>query len=592
MCAINGFNWRDEVLCRRMNAVTAHRGPDGTAIYASDGVTLGHNRLAIIDLDSRSSQPMKSSDGNLVITYNGELYNYLNLKKELGNYQYRTESDTEVILVAYQKWGRDCVKKFDGIFAFAIWDMNRKEIFLARDQMGVKPLYYYYQNGKFIFSSEIKAILKHDITRRLNLGAFNHYMRLLYAPAPDTMFEGIKKLLPGHYLVFTKDKYPDPRLSDGQASVYWEASSEKTKLNYAEAKVELRERVLASVRQQLVSDRPLGVYLSGGIDSSIITASVKKVRNSIDTFSVGFALSEGEQESKFNADFDLARETAKYFGTTHHEIMLEASNVWDLLIESIWHLDEPVSNATAVPMLALSRFAGGDVRVVLSGDGGDELFGGYPRYQRSRILDYLHLPVSVNKRFERFMFQKDDVLSKIISSRYWNSGLMSNKLQQGPSGVNKTEQLMRLDRQSWLVDEALLRADKLAMANAVEARVPLLSTELINLANSLPISWKVSPFNTKIILKEAFVNDLPTNVLGAPKRGFFSPGAKWLRRPDILTHVRDVLKSDYHAGSTDLFDWSAVNNMLERHVAGEYHYNPLWAIITFQIWAKRFDIKI
>lgn len=587
MCAINGINWKDEELVRKMNAATIHRGPDGSNTFSSEGVTLGQNRLAIIDLDSRSNQPMKSADGNLVITYNGELYNFKELKKELSDYPYRTESDTEVILAAYKKWGRDCVKKFDGIFAFAIWDSLKQELFLARDQMGVKPLYYYHKDGIFIFSSEIKGILAHNIPRKLNLPAFNHYMRLLYVPAPMTMFEGINKLPPAHTLTINKSGHTD-------ISVYWEADKKRTNLSYEEARDEVKKSVLKSVSDQLVSDRPLGVYLSGGIDSSVIVAAMKKVRANIDTFSIGFKLGKEEQDEKFNADFNLARETAKHFGTNHHEILIDPSNIWETFEKAIWHMDEPVSNATIIPMYALSQSASKDVRVVLAGDGGDELFGGYPRYKKSRILDYLHLPISAHKRFERFMFQKNDVLIPLINPKYFEENSTRDFFKKNfpESSGNKTQQIMDLDRQSWLVDEALLRGDKMAMSNAVEARVPLLSTSIINLANNLPIGWKVAPFDTKKILKNAFRDELPANVLSAPKRGFFSPGAKWLRRADFLTKVRECLKPDYHRGTSELFNWAEVNNILDRHVAGEYYYNPIWAILTFQIWTKMFKIEL
>jgi len=576
-----------------MNKVTAHRGPDGTGVFCEDGVTLGHNRLSIIDLSENAAQPMMSADGNLIITYNGELYNFKDIKKELSDYQFKTESDTEVILASYRRWGSNCVTKFDGIFAFAIWDKSKWELFLARDQSGVKPLYYYFQApstgsgqvGKFIFSSEIKAILEHNLSRKLDRTSFGHYMRLLYTPAPFTIFSGINKLKPAHFAL----------LKSGNLEIvqYWQPKIEKTKLSYSDARAQARECVLGSVHRQLVSDRPLGVYLSGGIDSSVITAAMKAVRNDIDTFSVGFDLTESEQSEKFNADFLQARATAKYFGTKHHEIMMKSESLPELLEQTIWHLDEPVSNATIMPMLELSKFAKEYVTVVLSGDGGDELFGGYPRYQKSRLLDYSPVTIPLDRRIERFMFQKDNVLSRILNPEYFELNKTREFFKENfPALGNLTQAFMNTDRQSWLVDEALLRSDKMSMANAVEARVPLLSPQLIELANSLPISWKVSLFDTKKILKDAFARDLPESVLRGKKRGFFSPASKWLRRPDFLSYVREVLSPNYYPTTSPLFNWPGIISMLGEHLSGGYYLNPLWSVLTFQIWAKRFKINL
>jgi len=269
MCAINGFNFKDEKLILKMNLVTRHRGPDGTGIFLDEKISLGHNRLSIIDLSEAASQPMFSPDGNLAIIFNGEIYNFSEIKKELKDfYQFKTHSDTEVILAAYKKWGAEAVKKFNGIFTFAIWDKTKEELFLARDHVGLKPLYYFLDAGKFIFSSEIKAILEHDVPRKLNREAFNIYLRTLYAPAPLTMFEGIHKFPQAHYGVF----------KNGELKLvkYWEVLEikyfDKPLKDLAE---DLREEVLKSVERQLISDRPIGLYLSGGIDSSAVLDAMR-----------------------------------------------------------------------------------------------------------------------------------------------------------------------------------------------------------------------------------------------------------------------------------------------------------------------------
>ena len=608
MCAINGFNFNSRELILKMNKITSHRGPDGTGIFCADGISLGHNRLSIIDLDTRSAQPMKGSDDNSVIVFNGEIYNYQDLKTELKEYTFKTASDTEVILAAYKRWGSSCVKKFNGIFAFAIWDAEKQEIFLARDHVGIKPLYYFNKDKKFIFSSEIKGILEHNIFRVLNREAFNHYFRVLYAPEPLTMFEGIYKLPPASYAIFR----------DGELKItkYWEPETNKyTNKTKKEIAEELREKVLNSVTSQLVSDRPLGIYLSGGIDSSVVLDCVSKIRNKIDTFSVGFELVETEQREKFNKDFELARMTARNYKTNHHEVLLSAEEVPGLLEEAVWQMDEPISNPTALAMLKLAKFAKEKVYVVLGGDGGDELFGGYERYRLSFIADiYQKLPFFLRKRlnflekfnklntppgierFALFMFQKNKVLERVVNKKFLFSEVtrdfFSKKYFSDNPG-NSTERLMKTDRSSWLVDFSLALTDKMSMSAALEARVPLLDRDLVEFSLSIPLSYKVNLFNTKIILKEAFKGIIPNFLFNQPKRGWFSPGAKWLRRPEMQEMVKSVLSPRYHKEIAVLFNWKEIDNIVINHKSGkEYNLNVIWAILTFQIWAKMYDVKI
>ncbi|HYC83416.1 MAG TPA: asparagine synthase (glutamine-hydrolyzing), partial [Candidatus Paceibacterota bacterium] len=283
MCAINGFNFKDPELIKAMNALTGHRGPDATRVYEGRGITLGHNRLSIIDISDQSAQPMKNTKGNLAIVFNGEIYNFQELRKELAGYPFKSSGDTEVILAAYEKWGKECVKKFNGIFAFAIWDEERQELFVARDPMGVKPLYYSWDNGRFVFSSEIKAISEHRDMRRLNRDAFNRYLRVLYVPEPLTMIEGIYKLPAASYGAVTNGKLSIER--------YWQPGPpEYLRLSREELAGMVRKEVTSSVKRQMISDRPLGVYLSGGIDSSVVLHSMSELRKDIDTFSVGFEL--------------------------------------------------------------------------------------------------------------------------------------------------------------------------------------------------------------------------------------------------------------------------------------------------------------
>ncbi|QQG46197.1 MAG: asparagine synthase (glutamine-hydrolyzing) [Candidatus Niyogibacteria bacterium] len=621
MCAINGFNFLDRALIARMNAVNRHRGPDASGIFSEDGISLGHNRLSIIDLSEKAGQPMKSFDEAEVMVFNGEIYNFKELKSELGgSYPFKSESDTEVILAAFRKWGPDCVKKFNGIFVFAIWDRAKREIFLARDHLGVKPLYYYIKDGKFIFSSEIKSILEHAISRRLNLEAFNHYLRVLYVPEPLTMFEDIYK-----FPQASRGFYKNGEL---KIEKYWEIEPDNY-LRASKARIgeELRNKIQQAVKSQLISDRPLGLYLSGGLDSSILLYNMAQERGKIDTFSVGFSLKEEEQKEKFNADFNLAKKTASFFGTNHNEVIIGPGEVWDFLERSVWQMDEPISNPTASAMLKLSGFAKNKVDVVLAGDGGDELFGGYERYRLSRIATlfqkipgFLRAPFNLNRKFKKlntpagverfalFMFQKNDILKKVVSSDYFNRDVSKSFFERRYFGQpsetsdsdfktvfsgNFEETLMNVDRRTWLTDFALMLTDKMSMANGLETRVPFLDKNIVEFAARIPLQYKIDLFNTKKILKNAYRGRIPDYLLNQPKRGWFSPGAKWLRADEFRNRAEEALSPGYYPATKALFDWRDIKQILENHISGkEYNLNILWAILTFQLWAKRFNIHI
>jgi len=600
MCAINGFSWSDEALVRLMNAVTAHRGPDGTGIFVASGISLGHNRLSIIDLSAAGAQPMKSTDGRFVLVFNGEIYNYRELRRELEpHYFFKSASDTEVILAAYNVWREKAFARLNGIFALALWDTKEQTLRLVRDPMGVKPLYYYQKGSRLIFSSEIKAILEHtDVPKRIDPLALDLYLRVNYTPGPLTLFAGIKKLLPGEMLTYCGGTVEIKKYS-------WKERAVLSRAPHAELAAELRERVRASVAAQLVSDRPVGLYLSGGIDSSVVLEGMARASGKVETFSVGFALKEGEQAEKFNADFVLARRTAKHFGATHHEVMVAPNEILPLLEEAVYHLDEPISNATIIPMLKLAQFAKKRVAVVLGGDGGDELFGGYERYRLSLLSSlYQRLPLphfgKLNTapgvaRYAQFHFLKEDVLQPLVAApRHWRGAAQDFFAERFLKDAREPflPQFMKADRESWLVDESLLRSDKLAMAAGLEARVPLLDLPLVSFADTIPLRDKVSLLNTKIILKEAFRGFIPDELLRQKKRGWFSPGAKWLRYPHIAKAAREILSPDYANATRDLFNWDVVRARLEGHLRGEYHLTELWAILTLQLWARRFKVSL
>lgn len=607
MCGINGFTFQDENLIGLMNEATKHRGPDATGVWSEADVTFGHNRLSIIDTSNASSQPMKSADGRYLLIYVGELYNFQELKKEMLDVTFRTTGDTEVVLESYIKWGKGCVQKFNGMFAFAIWDTKEKTLFLARDHAGIKPLYYSLHNNKLIFSSEIKGILEwKDIPRRLLKESFSHYMRLLYVPEPHTMFADIFKLPQGSFGLFKNGKFIIEK--------YYNDEVPKTKDSTKDIVKNIKEKIGSAIERQLVSDRPIGVYLSGGIDSSVILDRMSKKHSKIKTYSVGFALGEGEEATKYNKDIDLARETAKRYGTDHHEVFISSKDVMESLEKVIYHMDEPISNPTACALFALSKATKPSATVVLCGDGGDELFGGYERYRLSYIVSFYHLlPKFITHflgsksgtfqklskrlwidRFSQFMFQKDDALfNKILTKNSFDPTITTQFMSKYMNGSNFEEVMMNTDRKTWLVDFSLMLSDTMAMAHSVEARVPFLDREVIAYAQSIPLHKKLSFFTNKKLLKKAFRNELPDYLFKQPKRGFFTPAAKWLRHKDFLEMTRKILSPDYAPGTSELFDFKEIEIMLDNHVNKKgYNLSVIWALITFQIWSKLYNVKL
>lgn len=609
MCGINGCTENNADLVARMNAVTRHRGPDGTGVWAGEGITLGNNRLAIIDLSESAAQPMRSADGRFVIAFNGEIYNFKELRSQLTGYSFASDSDTEVLLAGFAAWGIDMFARLNGIFAIALWDIQRAELFLARDRVGIKPLYIYQHEGYLAFSSEIKGLLEDKrISRRLDKGSLVRYLRLGYVPGANTLFKGITRVPAGHYV----------RVYEGKQETisFWKPSDTVKDLRGKDMQTAIRDTIDAAVERQLVSDRPLGVFLSGGIDSSVVLDSMSRVRSNIDTFSIGFDMPAGsENESeKSNADFLLARETARHYGTRHHELLLGVDDLQSVFQDVVWHLDEPIASSTSFAQLTLSRFAKDSVSVVLCGDGGDELFGGYPRYLLSRRMDMYQRFVpgtlrgalevfsplrklNVNsgpERYALFHFIKDDVL-KSLAPQFATKDLEETAGEEMASFGNLSigDAFMRLDREWWLRDEALLRTDKMTMAASVEGRVPLLDNEVIALADRIPFSEKVSLRDTKIGLKSAFRGRLPEFLLEQPKRGWFPPGAKWLRVPAFAAFAREVLSPSFTEATRELFDWREVERMLDDHIEKRrYNLHMLLSLLFLQEWARRYKVLL
>lgn len=608
MCGISGFNWQDRELIETMSMQMAHRGPDAVGYFCEEGISLGHNRLAIIDLSPEANQPMVDSAERFVIVFNGEIFNFQDLKQELGAHVFKTKSDTEVILAGYQKWGKDVVNKLNGQFALAIWDKQTKELFLARDEMGVKPLYYYFDGRRCIFASEIKAILAHEVPRKLNIEAFNHYLRVNYVPAPMTMISGISKLLPGHTATLKEGKFSVQKYRNFIRTI--------APVSFAHASEVLRVKTLRAVERQLVADVPVGVYLSGGIDSSVMLFAMKQFQKQIKTFSVGFELPSPIDTKKFNHDFELAKKTAEFFSVEHHPLIMTGDDVVNLFHEATVQNDSPVSNPTSIAMMYLAKEARKEVTVALTGNGGDELFGGYERYRLTLLsLWYQKIPspfraiLNLYPRlkkldaglgidlYARFMFEKDAKISRVVAKSFFlddiNTKAWFDEMYFSHAQGDEVLQFMDADRSSWLADQALELGDRMSMRSSLEERVPFLDKDLIQFAETLPRNFLVTLSQTKKLLKHAFRNDLPSFLFNQPKRGWMAPGAKWLRHPKVKSLAKEILSQEYYADTKDLFDFVSLQKMLDDHIEGrEYNLTLLWSVLTFQAWAKQYSITL
>jgi asparagine synthase (glutamine-hydrolysing) len=611
MCGINGITEKDESVLKKMMQATSHRGPDATDSFFNEGISLGHNRLSVIDLSSAANQPMHSEDGRYSIVFNGEIYNYRELKSEIGlRWDFKTHGDTEVLLAGYALWGMEVLTKVKGIFAFALWDATLESLILVRDHMGVKPLYYTVQKETLFFSSELGGIIEGTNLRTLDHDALSHYITLNYVPSPMTLVAGIQKLEPGTLL----------RFMSGTSRVERYFTPIKPSEKNEHTTKALRAVIGEGVERQLVSDRPLGVFLSGGLDSSIVLHHTAEHITKVKTFSVDFEMAQDMPQSeliKFNSDARLASQTAEKYGTDHTTFTLSLSDVRSELHNALACLDEPIANPTSVSQYLLSKWVREKgVVVALGGDGGDELFGGYTRHRIALASWYLkkfpqlaqntaslfssqiqklrvpfgtdfHMQVlglKPSKYKELFRTDIDITTSHDFFAERYNAPLVSL--------LSPVDAFMRVDRESWLCDESLARTDRTSMAFGVEARVPLLDTDIVAYADSIVGHTKFKPWSNKKILRDAYRGHLPEYLFSEPKRGWLSPGAKWFRDPIIKKYVGEVLSSQYYGGLDAVVNWDEVQKMFAHHTdGGGYHLYPLWNILQLQVWAKKYNIK-
>ena len=613
----------DLELLSRMGDVIVHRGPDDEGHHVKGGVGLGMRRLSIIDVEG-GHQPIANEDKTVWVVCNGEIYNFKELRTELEarGHIFGCRSDTEVIVHLYEEEGTELFKWLRGMFAIAIWDVRRRRLVLARDRLGKKPLYLARQPGRLLFASEIKSLLEDvTISRELNYSALNEYLALGYVPAPLTLFKGIEKVLPAHYLVCERDRVT--------SHCYWDIDPERVEMLPEEEWVQrVREKLLESIRIRLVSDVPLGAFLSGGIDSSAIVAAMARMTDQpVKTYSIGF-----EGEDRFYNELPYAGIVARAFGTDHHEIMVRP-NVAELLPKLIWYMDEPIADSALITTFLVSRLAAQSVKVILSGVGGDELFGGYRRYLGDSFSRYYQLlpgPIrlrwlpSLLARLPRdrhsswknlFRYAEAFVKSANLppSESYtsyvtlFSPDARAELQYAGGNGLGPTSESMEryfqqcagaenlnrfiyVDLKTSLPDDLLALTDKMTMAMSLECRAPFMDHELVELAARMPAHFKVHGFTMKYILKKAVKPWLPAEILNRKKRGFGAPVGAWLRR-DLKLLVHETL-SEKQVKKRGLFQWPVVEQLIRRHDSQEGDYTDhLLALINLELWFQQFMDK-
>lgn len=625
MCGITGIFHTDssqatllEIL-QRMTAVLVHRGPDGGTVYVDGPVGLGHRRLSIIDV-AGGTQPIFNEDRTKAIVFNGEIYNFQALRDcllHLGHH-FTTNSDTEVILHAYEEYGEQCVHHLRGMFAFAVWDGKRKQLFLARDRVGIKPLYYYWDGKKFLFASEIKAILQDaTVERTLDPYALDDYLTYLYIPAPKTIFKGIRKLLPGHTLAVS--------VRGLEEREYWDLNfAPKDGLSEADYAAGVMEHLRESVSMHLMSEVPLGAFLSGGIDSSAVVGIMAGLLDQpVNTASIGF------REAGFD-ELPYAREVARKFHTNAYEKTVEA-NAAKILDTLVWHFDEPFADSSMVPTYYVSQVARERVTVCLSGDGGDENFAGYRRYRFDVLENRIRslVPEAVRGPLCRTLGQvypKADWLPRVFRAKTllsnlslsaeqayfhtmsWFTPQMKSRLYRTPlktalgdydafsvmktyfdrtQGWDPLSRIQYVDIKTYLVDDILTKVDRASMAHSLEVRVPLLDHEVMEYAACIPACYKLRQGGGKYIFKKALENLLSAETLYRAKMGFSIPLARWFRSDLKGLFEERVLAKDAFVGG--LFDPAPIRRWWAQHQRGTRDYSYyLWAILVLECWGRKF----
>jgi len=627
MCRIVGFidkknNYNKIDVIKSMRDTMIHGGPDDAGEYVNESITLGHRRLSIIDLSPLGHQPMQSEDENFVMVYNGEVYNFEEIKKELlqKGYKFKSHSDSEVVLKSYIEWKEKCLDKFHGMFAIAIYDKKENKLFLARDRAGVKPLYFYKKDSIFMFSSELKAFHKHPrFEKELSYDGLNQYLKYGYIPAPYTIFEHCHKLKPAHYMVV------DITTLEYEEKEYWSALNfyemPKLDIGYDEA-VDILEDILTnSFKMRMVADVPVGMFLSGGVDSSTLLALLSKdetIRKRLKTFTIGF------NENEFN-EAVFAKEYANYIGVEHYEHYLSKQDALDIipLLPEIW--DEPFADASTIPTYLVSKFTKQNVTVSLSADGGDELFFGYPKYwlinSRVAIIEKYKNLFNLVKLFsdeslvvighklklgDKLLKTKcllnnkdnfgkafdigqhtfvDFYQKKILNSNYRSDVKNNFSFFNEFQGLINEEKMLLIDFLTYLPDDILTKVDRATMAVSLEGREPFLDQDIFEFVARLPFDYKYKDGVTKRILRDVLYRYIPKELVERPKMGFGIPLEIWCRDDKNLSALLKDQLSKERIQKNGIFDYDLIGKELKNYFDGKkVSFNKIWSLFIFQMW--------
>jgi asparagine synthase (glutamine-hydrolysing) len=635
MCGIAGFtsfhkkNYDKKNVMDSMLTAIEHRGPDASGDYFEDSINLGHRRLSIVDLES-GAQPLTSVDGKLTIVFNGEIYNYVELQEQLKKqgFEFQTSSDTEVIIHLYRKYGLDFLSHLNGMFAIALWDKELEQLIIARDRMGEKPIYYQYRDDEFIFSSELKSLVKHPfVTKEISLRGLNKYLTYEYIPAPQTILENVWKVEAGEMIIIKKNSM--------KKSLYWKHpfhefnDSGDVHGNEEQVLEQFDSLLNDSIRTRLQADVPVGVLLSGGIDSSLVTAvAAKQAKSKVKSFSIYF-----DEESYDESSY--IKRMVDDFGLDHHHQTLRAQDMLGIIDNMGMIMDEPMSDPSIVPTYLLSKMTSQHVKTVLGGDGADELFAGYPTYVANKLIQGYNIipyelrtpltnfikhslgkfiPVSSKNialdfklqqffrgagvvseiRFFKWMggfletekksILKDDVNQRLLGDFAYDD---INRYLSRTNVQNELERLLYLSQKLYLCDDILHKVDRASMQNSLEVRAPFLDHRIVEFASQLPERYKLKGFNKKRILKKLAKRYIPNEIITRPKKGFGIPITQWLKE-DLKAPMLDLLSKE-HLDKQGIFEHDSINNLIQDHLNNKTNNRKLlWNLMCFQLWYKDF----
>ena len=600
MCGIAGFIGKDKNKKKILKAMCdriAHRGPDAEGFYVKGDVALGQRRLSIIDIEG-GKQPMFSEDGKLVIVFNGEIYNYKDLKKELKEYPFQTESDTEVLIYGYRKWGYDLPNHLRGMFSFALYDMEEKTLFCARDHFGIKPFYYYYNDGTFMFASEIKAFLDHPkFEKKFNESLIAPYLSFSFTPTTETFFEGVKRLDAGNYLIY----------KDGQINIerYFDLTFPIEEKDYDKTVEEIGKVMEDSTRHHMISDVEVGSFLSSGIDSSYLVSLARPDK----TYTVGYDI------PRYN-EIDYAKDLTDKLKINNTSKKITKEEYMKVLDKIMYHMDEPASDPAVVALYFVANLASKDVKVVLSGEGADEFFGGYNYYREEVDYSFYNkIPFFIRHGISKFcslfppvrginfLVRRGEKLedSYIGVNKVWNDKEIK-KLLKTPVTIQNKEitkpvfdkfkgqsnivKMQAIDINFWLMKDILQKADRMTMANSLEGRVPFIDREVFKIASSLPLNYKVTKENTKVALRDAAKKVIPNESYKKKKLGFPVPIRDWMREDDVYKEIKKAFNSKV---CKKYFDKDILIKMLDEHKEGKKdNYRKVWNVYCFIKWYNVF----